>query len=239
MLYFDVIARYLLMRLSTTILFISLVSAISAQPLAIINDPDGFTNVRKGPGTTYEVVGKLVENEVFMLSDELQPDNEWYMVFQVEFPYAEGYVHKSRIQLLSKLPKVEDKSYDKGELRMSNQNIDFMITRKDFDRSAHEYEMDGPHVRKIDGFEPFGIDGDYPTSEIVSMSLSINRKPVELPTDAYSDLFNVNFGQIEIRLKSDDTLFVIMASNSDGAGGYDAVWVVIDKEYHKRHIVQI
>lgn len=73
-------------------------SQLSAQESGIINDPDGYTNVRKGDGATYEVVGKIEESDQF----HYYPDEKssWWKV-KTTPSYGrpiEGYVHKSRVQ---------------------------------------------------------------------------------------------------------------------------------------------
>lgn len=76
--------------------------AVSAQDLssykkAVINDPDGYTNVREGKSVNYDVIAKIYENEVFYT----YPSNSsnWYPVITKNG--TKGYVHNSRISFLS------------------------------------------------------------------------------------------------------------------------------------------
>src|SRR5215210_6185831 len=36
-----------------------------SESQAVINDPDGYTNVRSGPGTHYGIVARVVDGEIF------------------------------------------------------------------------------------------------------------------------------------------------------------------------------
>jgi len=67
---------------------------IYLQRLAIINDPDGYTNVREGKGAEYPIVGKIVTNEVFMFTPNYYED--WWKVSNKDETVV-GYMHKSRI----------------------------------------------------------------------------------------------------------------------------------------------
>lgn len=64
---------------------------------AIINDPDGYTNVRAQPDGKAEVVAKIVDGERFFF-DEV-PGSNWVKVYRTATADAEciGYMHSSRV----------------------------------------------------------------------------------------------------------------------------------------------
>lgn len=65
--------------------------------IAIIQDPDGYTNVRNGMSTNALIIDKLFEGEhyeVFPSSDS----NWWMVLTQTK---VKGYVHKSRIKIIN------------------------------------------------------------------------------------------------------------------------------------------
>jgi len=64
---------------------------------AIINDPDGFTNVRAQPDSKAEIVAKIVDGERFFF-DEV-PGSKWVKVYRTADVEAEciGYMHSSRV----------------------------------------------------------------------------------------------------------------------------------------------
>ena len=83
------------------LLFLFLVANISlAQQRYIgqINDPDGYTNIRKSPNSKAEIIGKLLKNEYFFYTEN---PSGWYEVSTQH--KVQGFVHKSSIQ------KVNDK----------------------------------------------------------------------------------------------------------------------------------
>lgn len=85
------------MKILLIILFFSLCCKTNAQELGIINDPDGYTHIREGKGTSFNVIGRITEGQQFKyFPDET---NWWKIETIVSFGEpVTGYVHKSRIQ---------------------------------------------------------------------------------------------------------------------------------------------
>lgn len=81
-----------------TAFFLVSFNSLSAQEIGIINDPDGYTNIRNGKGTKYEIIGKIQEGERFQYFKSNQ--TEWWKINTMPYfgdPII-GYIHKSRIQ---------------------------------------------------------------------------------------------------------------------------------------------
>jgi uncharacterized protein YgiM (DUF1202 family) len=91
-------------------------------------------NLRKGPGTNFEIISTLkVEADIFIISSRTQ--NDFYNVIDIA-TNREGYVHKSLVYLSEKIeegpsPFVESgrSSTDNPELRIYN-NTDLTLTLK-------------------------------------------------------------------------------------------------------------
>ena len=64
---------------------------------AVINDPDGYTNVREGKSKNYNIVDRIYENEVFYASPS--SSSNWYAVILQNG--TKGYVHNSRISFIN------------------------------------------------------------------------------------------------------------------------------------------
>ncbi|GHU59002.1 hypothetical protein FACS189411_15300 [Bacteroidia bacterium] len=64
----------------------------------IINDPDGYVNIRKGMGVNFPVIGIIMENEVF--DYWILPNNNWWLVQTQQG--IRGYVSKNRIKGIRK-----------------------------------------------------------------------------------------------------------------------------------------
>ena len=61
---------------------------------AIINDSDGYVNVRSGKSSQSKIVGRIKERQIFFFIPSLKSD--WWQVFLPNGIL--GYVHKSRIR---------------------------------------------------------------------------------------------------------------------------------------------
>ncbi len=69
-----------------------------AQTVGVINDPDGYTNIRSNEGTDSKVVGELKEGDSFLYYAD-EKSSWWKVTTTPHFGKPiEGYVHKSRIQ---------------------------------------------------------------------------------------------------------------------------------------------
>lgn len=62
--------------------------------LGVINDPDGYTNLREGMGSDFKIVKKVLKNEVFYYTPNIK--SNWWYVTSLE-DCSIGYIHKSRI----------------------------------------------------------------------------------------------------------------------------------------------
>jgi uncharacterized protein YgiM (DUF1202 family) len=88
------------LNILTFLTFCSL--ALSAQNgPAIINDSDGFTNVRSGPGIDFDVIDTLFSEDFFYF--KLENNSDWAKVTAWKGRQIEGFIHKSRIQEVKNL----------------------------------------------------------------------------------------------------------------------------------------
>jgi len=82
--------------------------------LCRIIDKDGYTNIRKGMGLDFEVVDKLLEDELFYC--KFNEDQEWFEIktfkgyLEKRFNYNDKlYIHKSRVESIKCITLVEKK----------------------------------------------------------------------------------------------------------------------------------
>lgn len=70
---------------------------------AIINDPDGYVNIREKSNVKSKVVRQIKENELFYFTP--LPNTEWYPVYLDENEPSIGYIHQSRIKTFEDFSK--------------------------------------------------------------------------------------------------------------------------------------
>lgn len=114
---------------------------------AVINDPDGYTNIRKGKGTSTEIIDKIFDYEVFTYIE--QPNEQWLEVTVIKCAYEDykksysntvkGYVHRSRISNLSTI----DNSMMKERLtKIFNHELELYNDRNNHsDRQSKEFKI--------------------------------------------------------------------------------------------------
>jgi len=63
----------------------------------VINDPDGYTNVREEKSSKSEIVFKVYEGDEFEIIDD--SDDNWWMI---EYNGKQGYIYRSKIDIFKK-----------------------------------------------------------------------------------------------------------------------------------------
>ena len=144
------------------LLFLFLVANISlAQQRYIgqINDPDGYTNIRKSPNSKAEIIGKLLKNEYFFYTEN---SSDWYEVSTQH--KVQGFVHKSRIQ------KVNDKELIALKINFGDyaENTHDTIVKLNILKEANPFFIIGYNYPKI------------PYKETEGNELSVSNKDIKL-----------------------------------------------------------
>ncbi|MCR9154362.1 MAG: hypothetical protein NXI09_09650 [Bacteroidetes bacterium] len=129
------------MKLSVQIFLALFTSPTILAQLAIIQDPDGWTNLRKAPAGTSDVILKVYEDHVFWYDlEDIEEGQEWISIYlpkndyslgQHEPDYIAGFIHKSRLLPLEGLELYLDKDKD---FRFEYQLGDFDSTNRYIDR---------------------------------------------------------------------------------------------------------
>ena len=186
--------------------------------LAIINDKDGYTNLRKSASGKSAVVAKILDHEIFNIQMYKRKGN-W---IPVEYKKTKGYMHLSRITPLSKMKQYKGKS------------LSIVVVNQPFDKSKHKITMkkfgsedDGDAyslVEKIDGKKVWGTDGGLPNREVKSITITLDGKKFNVDKSLYSNLYQMH-NHVELITKKDDTYYIQQFA-SDGAGSYLIVWSV-------------
>lgn len=205
--------RYLLFIL------ILVFSAQAFAQVAIIQDKDGYTNVRKEPNAKSEIIYVLHDDELFEYNIE-DDTSKWIKVFirKNKFdihPWAKnndliGYIHRSRI-------------LDIHRLTMNKTLCSFKPIVKPFVAKEHIIDYDGQNAEKIDGRYPFGIDGLTPTIETVDIEVFIDGIKIVIPKVLYENLYQSNR---KPKMVNHYQTYFITEHNSDGAGGYSVYWAI-------------
>ena len=217
-------------KLLTIILVILTINSIAQ--VAIINDNDGFTNVREKASMSSKVIYKLKDNKVFWYDySEKNDSSDWVVVYVpkndfsfgcTDFEFLVGFIHKSRLAPLDKMEEYK------------NSNFEFSYILKDFNPDNRIIDwVNNRSISSIDGQHVWGTDGELPKTEINKIAIKINGEAIDVNRTFYANLFECD-NEFNI-YKKGDTYFVYQ-DNSDGAGYYQIVWV-LDESGLKQRLV--
>ena len=209
---------------------------IEGGAFAVINDKDGYVNVRKEKSVHSKVLKKLDNNTLIFV---LEYDNAYYG----NWIYAdnEGYIYNDRVKWIEKLPKIA-KGITKGNtIVFEGKEIQVTLSTEKFDKSKHSFKYHKEYrdiVEKIDGKPFWGTDGNMPKREYKSIEVKIRGKQVSIPQSAYNDLYEsylyTEFNSVHYD-KDNDILYIV-ALNGDGAGAYMVCWQIEKGVYKGRKV---
>ena len=203
---------------------------------AVINDKDGYVNVRKEANIHSKVIKKLDNNTlIFVFVYDKAHDGNWI------HPDNEGYIYNDRVKWIEELPKVAKGVEKKNAIHFSGKDIQVVLSSEKFDKSKHSFKYNKEYpdaIEKIDGKTFFGTDGNMPKEAYKSIEVKIRGKQVSIPQSTYSDLYEPNlYTDLNfVYYDKDSDSYYIVATNSDGAGAYMVCWQIEKGIYKGRKI---
>lgn len=210
--------------------------AIEGGAFAVINDKDGYVNVRKEKSVHSKVLKKLDNNTlIFVFVYDKADDGNWI------HPDYEGYIYNDRVKWIHNFPQIA-KGIAKGNtIVFKGKEIQVVLSTEKFDKSKHSFKYHKEYrdvIEKIDGKLFWGTDGNMPKREYKSIEVKIRGKQVSIPQSAYNDLYEsylyTEFNSVHYD-KDNDILYIV-ANNGDGAGAYMVCWQIEKGVYKGRKV---
>ena len=223
------------------LLFLLISDIVFAQEeaFAVINDKDGYVNVRKGKSAQSKVLKRLNNKTiVFAYNYDKTTDGNWI------YTDEEGYIYSDRVKWIHKFPIIA-KGIAKGNtIVFEGKEIQVILTSGKFDKSKHsfEYFKDSPTgIEVIDDELPYGTDGKMPTTEYRSIEVNIHGKRVSLPKDAYSDLYEPTFltDHNSVYYDKESDILYIVANNNYAERPYKVCWQIEKGVYKGRKVSEL
>ena len=221
------------------LLLISDIVFAQEEAFAVINDKDGYVNVRKGKSAQSKVLKRLNNKTiVFAYNYDKATDGNWI------YTDEEGYIYNDRVKWIYKFPIIA-KGIAKGNtIVFEGKEIQVVLTSGKFDKSKHsfEYFKDSPTgIEVIDDELPYGTDGKMPTTEYRSIEVNIHGKRVSLPKDAYSDLYEPTFltDHNSVYYDKESDILYIVANNNYAERPYKVCWQIEKGVYKGRKVSEL
>ena len=218
------------------LLLISDIVFAQEEAFAVINDKDGYVNVRKEKSVHSKVLKKLDNNTlIFVFEYDKAQEGNWI------YADNEGYIYNDRVKWIEKLPKIA-KGITKGNtIVFEGKEIQVTLSTEKFDKDKHSFKYHKEYrdvIEKIDGKPFWGTDGNIPKRQYKSIEVKIRGKQVSIPKSAYSDLYEsylyTEFNSVHYD-KENDILYIV-ALNGDGAGAYMVCWQIEKGVYKGRKV---
>jgi len=233
------------------LLFISLFffEVCNAQ-LFIINDKDGYTNVREEANQNSKINGRIIENQVFAidsyLQDEENKSNDWIAIkfptnidkksnfLKFEGEEKTGYVHKSRLVELENLQKFEKIEVNSNKVIHQNNDTEVVIETQAFKRPDHKISQSDKGFYLIDGDKAFPYYGGE-TTEIKSIVFKSKDKTFIFPKKSFKNLLMVNAENTSIYRGNNDESYLVFDAG-DGADSYNIIFCIKGHKLFSRTI---
>ena len=209
---------------------------IEGGAFAVINDKDGYVNVRKEKSVHSKVLKKLDNNTlIFVLEYDKAQEGNWI------YADNEGYIYNDRVKWIHNFPQIARGIAKGNTIVFEGKEIQVILSTEKFDKSKHSFKYHKEYrdiIEKIDGKLFWGTDGNMPKREYKSIEVKIRGKQVPIPKSAYNDLYEsslyIEFNSVHYD-KDNDILYIV-ANNGDGAGSYMVCWQIEKGVYKGRKV---
>ena len=210
------------------------------EAFAVINDKDGYVNVREGKSAQSKVLKKLNNKTiVFVYNYDKATDGNWI------YTDEEGYIYNDRVKWIHKFPIIA-KGIAKGNtIVFEGKEIQVVLTSGKFDKSKHSFEYFKDSSTGIEVIDDpallYGNDGKMPTTEYRSIVINIHGKQVSLPKDAYSDLYEPTFltDHNSVYYDKESDILYIVANNNYADRPYMVCWQIEKGSYKGRKVSEL
>jgi hypothetical protein len=213
-----------------------LISLHTFGQFAVIEDKDGFCNVRSEAKSGNNIIDKLQNGKVVYCFDE---ESNWIKInYHNDTKDRNGFIYTGRVKYVENYTSVPKVDEGEDELTLAGNAIKINITIKTFDSSNKviinkKYNV----VEKINGKPYWGTDGGVPKTQYNAIIISIDGKKIEVPQLALADVFEPNLNSTFASYDDARKILYIYATNGDGAGGYAVIWKIQNGVYKERSVM--
>jgi hypothetical protein len=211
----------------------------------IIRDKTGLVNVRKSPEISNNIIDTLHDGQVIFYYNV--PEGEWYDVeYEKDHMTLSGFVHQSRFKFLTEFDSIPAKQrtkdrviFQKGSFKITLTKVPFVAKNNKLQYSKGDDKSNTTSVlEKINHKKIWGTDGEIPKTQYGQVSIEWGDQKIVLPKESLENLYepNLKYKYTSVCFDKENNTMYIYASNSDGAGAYEVLWVIENGKYKSRHL---
>ena len=205
---------------------------------AVVNDKDGYVNVRNSPKVERNNIIDTLHNGSFVFVMEETNNGNWV---NIDFRnICNGYIYANRIKYISDYKNIalEFEDHNKGIFKDNNISVEIKI--REFNKSKHTINYTNNEssnfISTIDDEKFWGTDGDIPKNEYDYISITRNNLKYFLPSEAIKNLFEPSLNWTKVNYDKENDILYIRSMNSDGAGAYNVIWRIEKGIYKERAV---
>src|SRR5690606_9951070 len=126
--------------LSLLTVLISFVSFAQIGQFAIVNDTDGFSNIRSSAEINKENIIEKLDNGTLVFVFDIE--GNWCDIDYDKNGFQNGYIYKNRILFVEDYPKIDRLSETKTTITFKKNNIEINIIQEKFNQNKHKLTFD-------------------------------------------------------------------------------------------------
>ena len=223
------------MKTILSLIFLLTVTIVHGQ-FSIINDPDGYVYVRETPKKTNNIIDTIFSDQYFFC---MEAEGNWRPIdYNKNGEDKTGYIYNSRTKSLEEFTSINTKVLKENSLNLSLDSIQIYIETEAFDvkHNTLTYNKQNGYnnLTKINNKPYYGTDGGIPQRQYKIIRIKFGQKTTQIKESEISDLFEPNLDSTFATYDALTHRLYLFASNSDGAGGYEVLWVFENGKYKKR-----
>jgi hypothetical protein len=201
----------------------------------VVNDPDGFANVRSGPSLKSKIVDQVISGGVVTVEEALAGD--WAKLTSGDGGDPPRYMHATRLSKINDWKQIGAHPTADGKTCLAQlPGFEVQVRRIPFKADEHVITRDDQGVHLVDGKMPWGRDGGLPEASLV-LAVRQGGKSVAIPAAATRDLYEPNMDSLFVLTPSDPAgQALVLMLNSDGAGAYGVIWAFQNGSYRGRAV---
>lgn len=212
-------------------------SIFSFGQFAIIQDKDGYCNIRSSAGIDSKVIDKLENGHLVYW---LEQNGNWANIeYTKNEQERDGQVYYDRLKFISDYSSIPFHSQGSNSVTYSKDSIKVIISQQKFDKSKYKLSFNGEakdQVELINGKQYWGTDGEVPKREYKSIVVYIGQRKIILPQTSLTNLFEPSLNHTVVNYDKANNILYIQSANSDGAGFYEVIWKIEKGIYKDRYI---
>lgn len=217
----------------------SVASEFEQMAAAIIKDKDGYTNIRSGKSSKSDVLFKIIDSEVFWITEKYSPSSQWYSIEYSDKnrkqpqddKIKKGYIHVSRINTLQSLSKMNVRKITNLSSEFTNKNNRVIVKIKPFLKENHIITKSSSGEYLIDNKKPWAYDNIAPMLanderfyEIDSIEIIFESKKILIKNSFFENIYHIDLDYITV-FDYNQAIYIYM-QNGEAAGSYEAIFVI-------------